>query len=222
MKVIGVGFGRTGTLSLKSALEQLGAGPCFHMLDLIYAEPGNRDIPYWVKVAKGDEVDWHEVLQPYESTVDWPGCARWRELVDAFPSATVLLNIRDFDAFYTSVENTLLAVKRAAMAGELSPDAGRSPVPEVWMVIERLVWQGDFAGRFEDKDWVREMYENRIAAIKAYVPPERLVVWNLGVDGWEPLADALGVEAPGTPFPHLHDTNEFRAACGLGPIPAKV
>jgi hypothetical protein len=222
MKMIGVGFGRTGTLSLKQALEQLGAGPCFHMLDLIYAEPGSRDIPYWMKIAKGDQVDWHEVFEPYESTVDWPACARWRELVDAFPSAKVLLNVRDFDSFYRSVENTLLAVMRAAATGGLSPDARRSPVPEVWMVIERLVWQGDFGGRIEDRGWVREMYENRIAEIKAYVPAERLVVWELGVDGWEPLAAALGVAAPTTPFPHLHDTNDFRAACGLAPLPAKV
>lgn len=222
MKVIGVGFGRTGTLSLKAALEQLGAGPCFHMLELMGGPGRARDLPYWVRIANGERVDWHETFAPWQSTVDWPACTRWRELVEVFPEATVLLNLRDFDGFYASCENTLLAAKRAALAGELPMDAERMPPPQLWQVIEKLVWQGDFRGRFEDKDWVRTMYEDRIGQIKAYVPPERLVVWNLGVDGWQPLAEALGVAAPDTPFPHLHDTNEFRVACGLPPIPAKA
>ena len=221
MKVVGVGFGRTGTLSLKAALDQLGVGPCFHMLDLINGPDRARDLPYWIRIADGEKVDWGEVFAPWQSTVDWPACTLWQELVDAFPAATVLLNVRDFDDFYRSCENTLLAVKRAALAGELPPDAGRMASPELWRVIEKLVWQGDFRGRFEDRDWVRAMYHDRIAAIKAYVPPERLVVWNLG-DGWEPIADALGVPVPDDPFPHLHDTNEFRAACGLPPVPARA
>jgi hypothetical protein len=221
MKVIGVGFGRTGTLSLKSALEQLGAGPCFHMLDLIDAEDRSRDLPNWVRIANGETVDWHEVFADWQSTVDWPACTLWRELVDAFPEATVLLNVRDFDAFYESCQNTLLAVKRAALAGELPQDMPRMPPSELWLVIEKLVWQGDFQGRFEDRDWIRGMYHDRIAMIKEYVPADRLVVWDLGVDGWQPLADALGVPAPDSPFPHLHDTNEFRLACGLPALPVK-
>jgi hypothetical protein len=222
MKVIGVGFGRTGTLSLKTALERLGAGPCFHMLDLMFGEDRDRDLPYWTRIAGGERVDLREVFAPWQSTVDWPACTLWRELVDAFPEATVLLNVRDFDAFYTSCRNTLLAVKRAALAGELAPDAQRvAVVPDMWRVIEKLVWQGDFQGRFEDKEWVRGMYHDRIEQIKAYVPADRLVVWTLGVDGWAPLADALGVPAPDDPFPHLHDTNEFRLACGLPPLPAR-
>jgi hypothetical protein len=221
MKVIGVGFGRSGTLSLKTALEQLGAGPCFHMLDLIDGGSQSRDLPYWVRIANGAPVDWHEVFATWQSTVDWPACTLWRELVDAFPEATVLLNVRDFDAFYESCQNTLLAVKRAALAGELAPDMQRMPPPELWLVIEKLVWQGDFQGRFEDKEWIRAMYEERIATIKASVPADRLVVWNLGVDGWEPLANALGVPVPDAPFPRMHDTNEFRLACGLPALPVK-
>jgi Sulfotransferase domain len=128
----------------------------------------------------------------------------------------VLLNYRDFDGFYRSCENTILAVKEAAMAGELAEDTNRpQPAPELWGAIEKLIWQGDFQGRFKDKEWVREMYEQRIETIKATVPEERLIVWELGVDGWEPLAGALGVEVPDKPFPHLHDTNEFRTEFGL-------
>jgi hypothetical protein len=216
MKVIGVGFGRSGTMSLKVALEELGAGPCFHMIDLITGENRERDLPYWIRIADGEAVDWDEVFQGWESTVDWPACSRWEQLVEAYPDVPVLLNVRDFEGFYSSCENTILAVKKAAQAGELEPDANRpQPAPELWGVIEKLIWQGDFQGRFDDKDWTRKMYFDRIETIKATVPAERLIMWELGTDGWEPLADALGVEAPDKPFPHLHDTNEFRTEFGL-------
>ncbi|MQA01166.1 MAG: sulfotransferase family protein [Dehalococcoidia bacterium] len=219
MRVIGVGFGRTGTLSLKSALEELGAGPCFHMMDLITGERRDRDLPHWGRVANGDLVDWNEVFEGWEATVDWPGAARWEELIEAFPDASVLLNVRDFDGFYKSCANTILAAKEGAIAGTLAKDANRPPpAPELLTVIEKLIWEGDFRGRFADKEWVRRMYYDRIEAIKATVPPERLTLWNLGVDGWAPLAEMLDVEAPDKEFPRLHDTNEFRNEFGLPPL----
>jgi Sulfotransferase domain len=216
MQLIGVGFGRSGTMSLKAALEELGAGPCFHMIDLITGDSRDRDIPYWVKIANREPVDWDEVFEPWESTVDWPACSRWEELIEVFPDVPVLLNHRDFDGFYRSVENTILAVKEAAHAGQLAPDTNRPPPsPEVWGVIEKLVWQGDFQGRFRDRDWVADMYHERIETIRDTVPPDRLVEWEVGVDGWGPLAEALGVETPDKPFPHLHCTAEFRSEFGL-------
>lgn len=219
MKIIGVGFGRTGTMSLKAALEQLGANPCFHMIDLIVGENKARDLPYWVKAADGEQMDWHEVFDGWEATVDWPACSFWEQLIETFPDAPVLLNTRDFDKFYASCENTILAVKKAAMAGELAQDANReAPAPELWGAIEKIIWQGDFQGRFEDKEWVRQMYDKRNEAIRARVDKDRLIDWELGVDGWEPLADALGVEVPDGPFPRLHDTNEFRTEFGLQPV----
>jgi hypothetical protein len=215
MKMIGVGFGRTGTMSLKAALEELGAGPCFHMIDLIMGEEKERDLAHWVRIADGEPVDWHEVFEPWESTVDWPAASRWREIVAAFPEAPVLLNVRDFDGFYKSCENTILAIKEAAMAGDLPEDANREgPAPELWEAIEKLIWQGDFQGNFKDKEATRKLYFERIETIRSEVPAERLVYWELG-DGWGPLAEALGVDEPDTPFPHLHDTNEFRAEFGL-------
>jgi hypothetical protein len=218
MKCLGVGFGRTGTLSLQSALNDLGAGPCFHMLDLIQGENKERDLPFWVKIADGEPVDWQEVFEPWEATVDWPAASRWRELIDVFPEAPVLLNIREFDGFYESCKNTILAVKLAAQRGEVKQDTNREmPAPELWGVIEKLIWQGDFQGRFEDREWVRQMYYDRIEEIKDTVPSERLTVWKLG-DGWGPLCEMLGVDEPDEPFPHLHDTNEFRSEFGLQPI----
>lgn len=214
MKVIGVGFGRTGTMSLKAALEQLGAGPCFHMIELIVGEGRERLIPKWVQVADGT-ADWHDVFDGFESTVDWPAAARWREICDAFPDAQVLLNVRPFEPWYRSMANTIRAAK-VTPPDQLQQDANRPlPNPLLWQVIDKLIWEDDFQGRFEDEAWVREMYDARIAEIKATIGPERLTVWELGVDGWEPLAAMLGVPVPDEPFPRLHDTAEFRSEFGL-------
>lgn len=221
MKLIGVGFGRSGTMSLKGAIEQLGANPCFHMIDLIMGESKERDLAYWERIAAGEQVDWNEVFAGWEATVDWPACRYWRELADAFPDAPILLNYRDFDGFYKSCENTILAVKKAAQAGELTPDSNREPPsPKLFGIIEQIIWQGDFEGRFEDREWVRQMYHDRIETIKREIPADRLIVWELGKDGWGPIADALGVPVPDEPFPHLHDTNEFRSEFGLAPVAA--
>jgi hypothetical protein len=214
VKVIGVGFGRTGTMSLKAALERLGAGPCFHMIDLIVGEHRDRDIAKWVEVAEG-RADWHDVFDGWEATVDWPAAACWREICAAFPDAAVLLNVREFEPWYRSMRNTIRAAK-VTPPEQLEQDANRPPPnPLLWQVIDTLIWEGDFQGRFEDREWVRERYDARIAEIKATIPPDRLTVWELGVDGWEPLARMLGVAAPDEPFPRLHDTNEFRAEFGL-------
>ncbi len=219
MKVLGVGFGRTATMSLKVALEQLGAGPCFHMIELITGEHRERDLPHWTRVANGEQVDWHEVFDGWQATVDWPACSRWRELIEVFPDTPVLLNVRDFDGFYESATHTLLAIWEAGESGGVAPDAARpAPPPALREVIGMLIWEGDFQGRFADRDWMRQMYERRIETIKETVASDRLTVWNIG-DGWEPLAAMLGVAAPAEEFPHLHDTDDFRAAFGLAPLP---
>lgn len=219
MKVLGVGFGRSGTMSLKQALEDLGAGPCLHMIDLIR---NNDLIPPWHAAAIDGNVDFDRMFDGFEATIDWPGCTYWKDLIEYYPNAQVLLNYRDFDGWYKSVKNTIVAVRKASMAGELKPDANRpAPPPELWQVIGTLIYEVDFQGRFEDEAWMREMYEARIEEIKATVPDERLTVFKLeDNDGWTSLAAMLGVEEPTAEFPHLHDTNEFRVEFGLEPLGA--
>src|SRR2546423_1745493 len=171
--------------------------------------------------SRGPPLGWVLSLGPSTSSCSSVGTSSgtpWRAVVNAFPEAPCLLNVRDFDGWYASCENTILAVKKAAMAGEIAEDANREqPSPELWGVIEKLVWQGDFQGRFEDRDWVRDMYFERIETIKREIPSDRLIVWRLGA-GWEPICEQLGVDVPDEPFPHLHDTNEFRTEFGLQPI----
>ncbi len=218
MKVIGVGFGRSGTMSLKHALEEVGAGPCFHMIDLI-RNPDKVD-PWHDAAVKG-EPDWEAMFAGYESTIDWPGCTFWRELIEVYPDAEVLLNYRDFDGFYKSCQNTIWAIKQAAQKGELAQDANRPPPsPKLWQVIGALIWEQDFEGRFEDKEFIRGLYHDRIEEIKQTVPAERLTLFELGVDGWKTIGDMLEVETPDGNFPHLHDTDEFRSEFGLKPLAA--
>jgi hypothetical protein len=217
MKVIGVGFGRTGTLSLKQALETLGAGPCLHMLDLIQ---NHELIPPWHDAAIKGEPDWDAMFEGWESTIDWPGCTFWRELIEVYPDALVLHNHRDFDPWYKSCKNTIWAVRQASMKGELNGDANREqPPPELWQVIGTLIYERDCQGRFEDEEWMRSMHAERIETINSTVPAERLIEFKLeDQPGWRPLCEALGVEEPDEPFPHLHDTNEFRAEFGMPPV----
>jgi len=213
MKVLGVGFGRSGTMSIKQALEEVGAGPCFHMIELIR---NNEMIPPWHDAAIKGEVDFDRMFEGFESTIDWPGCSYWRELIEYYPDAPVLLNYRDFDGFYKSCKNTIYALREAAMKGELVEDASRpAPPPELWQVIGKLLWEQDFQGRFEDEQWMREMYYARIEEIKQTVPADRLTVFKLEEASWQPIADMLGIDPPEGEFPHLHDTDEFRSEFGL-------
>ena len=211
MKVIGAGFGRTGTMSLKAALEQLGCGPCFHMIDLI-RDP--EPLPYWAAAANGERVDWTEALDGWESSVDWPGCTFWEEMAETWPDAPVLLSVRDPEAWYRSCLNSIHAAKEMALAGELEGGDEEGPSPEVVGMINNLIWNGTFKGRFLEKDYALEVFHRHNEYVKAKVPANRLLVYEIK-QGWEPLCEFLGVDVPDTPMPHLNDTESFRNMFGM-------
>ena len=211
MKVIGAGFGRTGTMSLKAALEQLGCGPCFHMIDLI-RDP--EPLPHWVAAANGERVDWTEALEGWESSVDWPGCTFWEQMAETWPDAPVLLSVRDPEAWYRSCLNSIHAAKEMALAGELEGGDEDGPSPEVVGMINNLIWNGTFKGRFLEKDYALEVFHRHNEYVKAKVPANRLLVYEIK-QGWEPLCEFLGVDVPDTPMPHLNDTESFRNMFGM-------
>lgn len=211
MKVIGAGFGRTGTMSLKAALEQLGCGPCFHMIDLI-RDP--EPLPYWVAAANGERIDWTEAMDGWESSVDWPGCTFWEEMAETWPDAPVLLSVRDPEAWYRSCLNSIHAAKEMALAGELEGGDEEGPSPEVVGMINNLIWNGTFKGRFLEKDYALEVFHRHNEFVKAKVPANRLLVYEIK-QGWEPLCEFLGVDVPDTPMPHLNDTESFRNMFGM-------
>jgi Sulfotransferase domain len=210
MKLIGAGFGRTGTMSLKAALEQIGYGPCFHMIDLI---KGQMELEPWEAAYKGEPVDFEAALDGWESTIDWPACTYWEQLVETFPEAKVLLTVRDPDKWYESCLNSIHEAAERGSRGELGGD--HPPPPEVMAVINGLIWDGTFHGRFqEDRGYAIDVFNRHNEAVKAGVPSDRLLVYDIN-EGWGPLCEFLGEEVPDTPLPHLNDTASFRGMFGM-------
>jgi hypothetical protein len=199
MRVIGAGFGRTGTLSLKVALEELGCGPCYHMIE-VFDKP--RHVALWQAAAEGRPVDWGELFAGYNAAVDWPACSFYAQLMDVYPEAKVLLTIRDPETWYESVQNTIYPT---------SKDESDEPDVRAHLhMTTTLIWQGTFDGRFEDKQHAIAVFKRHIQEVKQRVPAERLLVYEVQ-EGWEPLCCFLDVPVPeDMPFPRLNDTAAFQ------------
>jgi hypothetical protein len=208
MKVIGVGVGRTGTLSLKAALERVGFGPCFHMRNVL----DHRDrLPLWEAAADGEPVNWDAVFAGYEASVDWPGAAFWRELTAYYPAAKVILTVRDPERWYDSVRQTIFQLFGGGTESPLAEEALRRipGIAKMHAFNRKLVWNGPFLqGRFEDRDFAMRAFELHNATVRREVPSDRLLVFDV-LDGWQPLCDFLGVDAPDEEFPHLNDAEAF-------------
>jgi hypothetical protein len=204
LKVVGAGVGRTGTHSLKDALEILLGGTCHHMIEVIMVSP--EQIPTWIAAIDGQQIDWDELMKPYTAQVDWPGASFWPELAAANPDALVILSTRDPDAWYTSCTNTIFAGMR-----QMIDDGNEWMAAVVRMLGER------FTDKIEDKDAMIEAFHKHNAAVRAGVPKERLLEWTAG-DGWEPICERLGLPVPAEPFPKVNTTEEFRAMVGMPPL----
>ncbi|GAB7052958.1 sulfotransferase family protein [Catenuloplanes indicus] len=223
MRVIGVGFGRTGTASLKVALERLGYGPCYHMLAVLEKPSRARG---WLAAAKAaDAADgavdppWQEIFDGFDSTLDWPGVAFWRELVEAYPDARVILTVRDPYRWYRSMDATILRALRQArhpvigplmrLGGWLRPDMGAFFEMTQRLVVQRS-FHGDPGGGAER---FARLFDEHTAEVIATVPADRLLVFEVA-DGWKPLCDFLGTTPPDEPFPHINDQQEFARTSG--------
>lgn len=202
--VVGAGVGRTGTHSLKVALEQLLDAPCHHMLEIL-GDP--TQVPAWTDAIEGRPVDWQAMLARYRAIVDWPGGAFWRELSAAYPDALVLLSVRDPESWYRSASNTIfLSFDR--VPPELKP----------WMDEVRKLLRDRFSDRFDDQTAMMDAFERHNDAVRAGIPSERLLEWTPG-DGWEPICERLGLPVPSEPFPVTNTTDEFREMLGMPPLP---
>lgn len=212
MKVIGAGFGRTGTTSLKAALEELGLGPAYSLTE-VFENP--EHVRFWESARRGEEVDWRGFLKGYEVAVDWPACAFYEELMEEFPEASVALTLRDPEPWYESMRATIYQLRKLTngpltvrwaftLAGMFAPGPAG-----VARLADRLVWEDTFDGRFEDKNYAMEVFEANNEEVRHRVPPERLLVLDVR-EGWEPLCEFLGVEAPDKSFPRLNEAVEMR------------
>ncbi|MBS0472693.1 MAG: sulfotransferase family protein [Proteobacteria bacterium] len=194
LKVIGAGFGRTGTRSLKDALEMLGFGPCHHMVE-VFAHP--EQVQFWDRAAKDETVDWDEVFASYNSACDWPSCSYYRELAEAYPDAKVILSLRDAKSWYKSVTNTILPA--------MQKNNGR--LPGVFGPLK--IGQKTFNDDFSEANMIA-VYERHNEEVKRVIPKERLLVFE-AKDGWGPLCKFLGVPVPAEPYPSMNSTEEFQA-----------
>lgn len=203
LKVLGAGFGRTGTLSLKYALEELGFGPCHHMMEVMRDPKQNE---WFYRIAQGDRVEWGEVFADYSSAVDWPSASYYAELMEVFPDAKVILSVRDPDSWYKSVKDTIFNVVPNI------PHWVQAIFPrskKIAILIEEIVWQGVFNGRFNDRQYAINVYEKNTEAVMASVPSDRLLIHS-AKEGWEPICKFLEVPVPETEYPWVNDSKSQR------------
>lgn len=210
LKIIGVGMWRTGTYSLKLALEQLTGEPCLHMSDLMPRRPGMRagrsamQTEQWLRVVRGEQsAYWPRLLRGYGSVVDWPALMFWRELVDFYPDALVLLSERSAESWWQSISNTVLQIVPTL-------DATVSP----WDKLIAELFVRDFIGTEPIREAAIDFYERHNAEVRAAVPPKRLIEWHI-TDGWPPLCRVLNMPIPTNPFPRTNTTAEFRRGHNL-------
>ena len=200
LKVIGTGFGRTGTDSMREALNILGFGACHHMFEVISNETQKQR---WRALAQGAAPDWPSLFEDYHSCVDWPSAYYWRQIIAAYPAAPVILTWRSPENWWASFEKTIL------------PGISNSTDPESLGIA--LISKQVFGGRMQDRAHVLAVYEAHVRAVRETVPRERLLVHELG-DGWEPLCRHLGVAVPAADYPSRNSAEQFNAAQAPKPV----
>jgi len=199
LAVIGAGFGRTGTASLKLALEQLGFGACHHMSE-VRRTPGQ--IEHWEAAAAGRPVDWDAVFAGFGSAVDWPSAAFWRELAAYYPQARVLLSVRPAERWWDSFAGTIKTLLD-------DPEEPSDPaIRRLRAMSRRVIADRSLRGAYDDREAAVAAFERHAAEVEATIPADRLLVFDVA-QGWEPLCRFLGAAIPDTPFPRTNSTDEF-------------
>lgn len=207
MKVIGAGLPRTATLSQKVALEKLGFGPCYHMVNLL----GNLESASDWRRALAGERDWDKLFEGFESMVDWPGSFFYADLMEVYPEAKVILSVRDGESWARSMRDTIWGVHYGDLVIRHLSDA-RTVIDSKWAEYIRLMkemWQRmEMAGNETSEEEMVTGMDRYHQEVRERVPSDRLLVWSV-TDGWEPICEFLGVPVPDGPFPHLNDSKMF-------------
>lgn len=197
MKVIGAGVGRTGTYSLKLAINQVGLGPCHHMEEVLHKMP--LQVPLWSAALAGSP-DWPGIYDGYRSAVDWPTACFFRELSRAYPEAKFVLTLRDPERWADSFGATIY--KLLAGRDQAPPDM------HDWLEMASHVIASTGFPSGLDRDGLVRAFVAHNDAVKAAIPASRLLVFEVR-QGWEPLCDFLGVPVPGDAFPRTNHREEF-------------
>lgn len=194
LRVVGAGLGRTGTMSLKHALERLLGAPCYHMTELL-EHP--QHVGLWDEAARGGHVRWEEIFDGYAAAVDWPVASFWPELSERYPDALVILSVRDPESWWRSASDTIFAT-----LDQIGTDE--------WRNMIRTVFGSRFTSALDDREACIAAYERHVNDVRRVVPAGRLLEWQ-PADGWGPLCTALDLPAPRVPFPRVNTRAEFLA-----------
>lgn len=212
IKVIGAGLGRTGTTSLKYALETLGYNKCYHMSELLN---DHSRLKYWKELQKTGSTNYKKLFDGYMAAVDYPTAAYYKTFYRQFPGSKVILTVRDPEEWYQSVEKTIYAVspkKFSDFMGLIYKAITNKHVRDfgpVFKMNDQLIWKDHFKGRFKDKAFAIERYHQWNDEVKDSIPKEDLLVMQVS-DGWEPLCTFLGKPIPETPFPISNKRADFK------------
>jgi hypothetical protein len=211
LEIIGAGFGRTGTMSTYTALNQLGF-PCYHMIEVLQNKANAGHLDFWRKVAHappGAQADWEQVFAHYRACVDNPACCVWRELLEAYPNAKVLLTLHPngAGAWYDSTIDTIYFTENVWQFKvlEIFTPFGR----KFGDMSRRLIWGRTLRGVMNDRDAAIARYNQYVEEVKAAVPPDRLLVFSVD-QGWGPLCAFLGLPVPDAPFPNVNDRADVK------------
>lgn len=196
IKVIGAGLGRTGTFSLKLALERLLEAPCYHMKEVF---DHMEHVPMWHAAANGQPVDWDALFEGYVATVDWPSSSFYKELADHYPGAPVILSTRAPESWWNSATETIFT-----SIGDYDPEYAE------WHAMIDAILQNRFTGQIQDREASLAAFERHNAEVRDTIPKDRLLEWTAR-DGWQPLCEFLGVPVPDEPFPRVNTKEEFLA-----------
>ena len=202
LSVIGAGFGRTGTMSLKIGLEQLGLGPCHHMHE-VFGNPAQ--LPHWQAAIAGDTMDWEVVLAGYNSCTDYPSAFFWRELAQTYPDAKVVLTMRSVESWWDSYSNTIMK------ALQIIPKDAPPHIRAVREMAANMWSEKTFGAPLDDKAAGFAAYEKHVDRVIASITSDRLLCFDVG-EGWEPLCKFLGKPIPDGEFPRTNSSTEFREA----------
>ena len=212
IKIIGAGFPRTGTNTLKKALETLGYSKTYHMKELI-VDPDK--LHYWFTLENTGTTDWDTLYDGYEATVDFPAYPWYKEHLKQYPDAKVILTVRPFDKWHASLENTIWKAGPQTLPQKLAMLAKLAVNPRLRKVIKcvkfskRRIFEVTLDNKFEDKAFSEDVFNKHIEEVKAAVPADQLLIYDVR-DGWAPLCKFLGKPVPAEELPHLNKKENFK------------
>lgn len=204
LTVVGTGFGRTGTKSLKDALELLGVGRCYHMAEVFGIPNAPR---HWINAADG-KPNWEETFEGFSATVDWPSTTFWRELADYYPNAKIVHTERPADEWFESTQATIFR------------GLGQGGPSSEWVEMVQKVILPLFDGRMNDREHCISVFNRHNETVRKVIPAERLLVYEVA-QGWGPLCKFLGIPEPDQPMIHVNTREQFGAARAAGRMPVE-